>query len=77
MKKPLIAPTDAPMPSPAKHIRTWLQRESVVCSAMITLTSESTAPQERSNPPIRNTTVWPMAAKARGPVLDDRKLISK
>ena len=77
MKKPLTAPTAAPMPRPAKHISTWLQRESPVCSAMITLTSDSTAPQERSKPPIRNTTVWPMAAKASGPVLDEMKLISK
>ena len=77
MKKPLIAPTAAPMPRPAKHISTWLHRESVVCNAMMTLTSESTAPQERSKPPIRNTTVCPMAAKAKGPVFDERKLISK
>jgi hypothetical protein len=45
--------------------------------ASTTLTSEITAPADRSKPPVRMTKVWPMAASARVAPPDDMKLNSK
>ena len=45
--------------------------------ASTTLTSESTAPADRSKPPDRMTMVWPIAASASVAPPLDRKLMSK
>jgi hypothetical protein len=42
-----------------------------------TLTSDTTAPADRSNPPVSTTTVCPMAASARAAPPADMKLNSK
>ena len=55
MKKPLKAPTSMPMPMPTSvHSRRCLDRRVRMVVASTTLTSEMTAPAERSKPPEQN-----------------------
>ena len=63
-KKPLKAPTTMPMPMPISvSVRTDTEPSEGRLASM-TLTSEITAAADRSNPPDRMTTVWPIAAIA-------------
>ena len=60
------------------HSRRSLAMLSGPCSvASTTLTSEITAPADRSKPPDRMTMVWPIAASAEVAPPLDRKLMSK
>ena len=66
MKMPLKAPVSMPTPMPTQVQYTtlvWAAAGSMPC-ANTTLTSEITAPADRSNPPERTTIVWPIAAIA-------------
>ena len=79
MKKPLKAPTSMPTPMPtAVHRR--IDASKFIGSMLVastTLTSDSTAPAERSKPPERMTMVSPTAASASVAPPLDRKLMSK
>ena len=79
MKKPLKAPTSMPVPTPTavqSRIEASKSAGSMVV-ARTTLTSDSTAPADRSKPPERMTMVWPTAASASVAPPLDRKLTSK
>ena len=79
MKKPLKAPTAMPTPMPKAVQRTMLLDAAIgsIWEARTTLTSEMTAPAERSNPPERMTIVWPIAAMAEVVPPLDRNEMSK
>jgi hypothetical protein len=78
-KKPLKAPTAMPMPIPAIVHRVTLAPWAIgsMLLASTTLTSEITAPADRSKPPDRMTIVWPIAAIAVVAPPLDRKDMSK
>jgi hypothetical protein len=79
MKKPLKIPAAMPTPIPARVHNTtdsWADAGSML-DARTTLTREITAPADRSNPPMRITTVSPMAAIASVAAPLAMKLISK
>ena len=59
--KPLIAPTKAPSASTARMVGTVPRSWCIIRSALATAHSASTAPTERSMPPVRITSVIPMA----------------
>ncbi len=65
------------MPSAKRPNRTWLEASAPIQVPSTTLTSETTAPAERSKPPVRMTMVWPIAASASVAPPDDMKLSSK
>ena len=80
MKKPLKAPTshaDADADAGPQQRSGASKFVGSMLVASTTLTSESTAPAERSNPPERITSVWPKAASASVAPPLDRKLTSK
>ena len=77
MKKPLKAPVAAPIPTPARHHKRIEVGASCMFEARTMLTSEMTAPADRSKPPERITSVSPMAAIASVAAPLERKLISK
>ncbi|MBB4000237.1 hypothetical protein GGR04_004113 [Aureimonas pseudogalii] len=66
-KNPLKAPTAMPVPMPMSVQRATeaSMPAGSIRLARTALTSEITAPAERSKPPERTTSVWPMAARAR------------
>ena len=79
MKRPLKAPTAMPTPIPAS-VHTTIDASGFVGLMLVantTLTSESTAPAERSKPPTRMTRVSPNAAIASAAPPLARKLTSK
>ena len=79
MKKPLKTPAAMPTPIPASVHRTidsWVDAGSML-DARTTLTSEITAPADRSKPPVRMTMVSPIAAIASVAAPLAMKLISK
>ena len=76
-KKPLTAPTAAPMAMATSPNRIWLAGSGPIQVPRTTLTSETTAPADRSKPPVSTTTVWPIAASARVAPPEDMKLSSK
>ena len=79
MKKPLKTPAAMPTPMPASVHRTidsWVDAGSML-DASTTLTSEITAPADRSKPPVRMTMVSPIAAIASVAAPLAMKLISK
>ena len=65
IKKPLKAPTIAPSASAPTDSSTCVIGSGVMLVASATLTSEITAPTERSKPPTRMTTVSPIAASTK------------
>ena len=79
MKIPLKTPAAMPTPMPAKvHNATDSCVEAgSMLDAKTTLTSEITAPAERSNPPVRITMVSPTAAIASVAAPAAMKLMSK
>ena len=76
-KKPLKAPTRAPIASATTTIAICAPRPGPIQAPSTTLTSETTAPAERSKPPVRMTKVWPIAASASVAPPADMKLSSK
>ena len=64
MKNPLNAPVSAPTPTPTASTVQGDTSGLLNCEATTTLTSETVAPADRSKPPDKITSVWPMAAMA-------------
>ncbi len=77
MKRALKAPARAPIASAAADQPICEAPVSCMCVASTTLTSEITAPAERSKPPVRITMVSPIAASTIVAPPADMKLKSK
>ena len=76
-KNPLNAPTIAPIASATPKNATCESGDAPIALASTTLISDTTAPVERSKPPVRMTTVCPIAASASVAPPADMKWISK
>ena len=71
-KKPLKIPTSSPTPSPTASPATRMSQagapaaaSAVVASAVATLMTDTAMPSDRSNPPVRITTIWAEANSSR------------